>query len=122
MVHNIPEDHENPDFQKSLLKTIGDDPVHKVARFTHLISPQAHQKEVARLVDTLENNGYKTADMDFSDLVAQKMALDCIKLITSVGARVKNHSWEYTSHRGLSVKIYLTHDNDVMLAEKMLTN
>lgn len=94
----------------------------KVARFTHLIAPDALKKEIARLVETLESNGYKTTDMDFSDLVAQKMARDCVKLITSVGARVKNHSWEYTSNRGLSVKIYLTHENDLMLAEKMLTD
>lgn len=98
----------------------GENSLYKIARYTHLIAPEAHKREVARLVDTLESNGYKTTDMDFSDLVAQKMALDCVKLITSVGARVKNHSWEFTSHRGLSVKIYLTHENDVMLAEKML--
>jgi hypothetical protein len=41
-------------------------------------------------------------------------------MITDVGARVKNHSWEYTSHRGLSIKIYLTHEADLILAEKML--
>ncbi len=92
----------------------------KIARFTHLIPPDALKKEIARLVDTLECNGYRTTDMDFSDLIAQKMARDCVKLITDVGGRVKNHSWEYTSHRGLSIKIYLTHEIDLILAEKML--
>ena len=92
----------------------------KIARFTHLIPPDALKKEIARLVDTLECNGYRTTDMDFSDLIAQKMARDCVKLITDVGARVKNHSWEYTSHRGLSIKIYLTHEIDLILAEKMI--
>ena len=92
----------------------------KIARFTHLIPRDALKKEIARLVDTLECNGYRTTDMDFSDLIAQKMARDCVKLITDVGARVKNHSWEYTSHRGLSIKIYLTHEIDLILAEKML--
>jgi hypothetical protein len=94
--------------------------VQKIARFTHLIAPNAFKMEIARLVDTLESNGYRTIDMDFSDLVAQKMARDCVKMITDVGARVKNHSWEYTSHRGLSIKIYLTHEADLILAEKML--
>ena len=92
----------------------------KIARFTHLIAPEVLKKEIARLVDTLEDNGYRTTDMDFSDLVAQKMARDCVKRITDVGARVKNHSWEYTSHRGLSIKIYLTHEADLILAEKIL--
>jgi hypothetical protein len=94
--------------------------VQKIARFTHLIAPEALKKELARLVDTLECNGYCTTDMDFSDIVAQKMARDCVKRITDVGARVKNHSWEYTSHHGLSIKIYLTHEVDLILAEKML--
>jgi hypothetical protein len=88
----------------------------------HQIAPAIVRGEIARLVDILERNDYDAASMDFSDIVAKKLVDDCVSLVTKAGAMIKNHSWEYTVEKGISVRLYLSREVDVSMIKALLGN
>ena len=75
-----------------------------------------HPQPAGELMDIYPGEVLAREESELAFRIGGKVA----KRLVDVGARVKNHSWEYTSHRGLSIKIYLTHEIDLILAEKIL--
>jgi hypothetical protein len=94
----------------------------KITPITHTISATHFAGEIERIISTLEQNGYSTMGMDFTDIVARKLSDECAKKLQGAGARIKNHSWELKPDRSLRIKLYLPHQEDLALASALLVS
>jgi len=91
----------------------------KMATFVHMIDPLVLRQGIDRLVGILDANAYDRSGMDFGDVVARKLVDDCVSRVGGAGARVKNHNWEFTRDGGISVKLFLMHEEDLVLLKEI---